>query len=202
MKRFFEVARKVKDGKVVINSKTNEPVLWNVPECDMPEYSTRNAAGADFKAVEDTVIPSIWKKIADALVESGCLATNWITRFVKNDGIYDIKFTDEMKKVIKKIMAPTIIHTGIKAYMQDDEVLYIYNRKSGPKKLGIVMVNSVGVIDSDYYENENTDGEIMFTFYNILPFDVTINKGTVIGQGVFHKFLRSENSKIGGQRVG
>lgn len=202
MKRFFEVARKMEDKKIVINPDTNEPVLWDVSDDDMPEYATKNAAGADFKAVNDTVIPSIWRKAGNVLVESGCLATNWVTSMIKHEGLSDMKFTDEMKKVAKKTMAPTIVHTGIKAYMPEDEVLYIYNRSSGPKKLGIILANSVGVIDSDYYGNESTDGEIMFAYYNILPFDITITKGTAIGQGVFHKFLRAENSKVGGNRTG
>jgi dUTP pyrophosphatase len=49
----------------------------------------------------------------------------------------------------KKGMAPTLVKTGIKAYMMDDEVLYLYNRSSNPKKKGLILANSVGVIDKD-----------------------------------------------------
>ena len=41
---------------------------------------------------------------------------------------------------------PIFVPTGIKAYMDDDEVLFLYNRSSNPKKKGLVLANSVGVI--------------------------------------------------------
>ena len=85
---------------------------------------------------------------------------------------------------------PTLVHTGIKACMEDDEVLELYNRSSNPKKLGLILANSVGVVDADYYNNPDNDGEIMFAFYNFKPWSVTIKAGDKIGQGVFKKFLR------------
>ena len=74
-------------------------------------------------------------------------------------------------------MAPTLIPTGVKAYMEDDEVLYIYNRSSNPKKKGLILANSVGVIDKDYYGNQDNDGHIMVAFFNFKDEDVKINKG-------------------------
>lgn len=87
---------------------------------------------------------------------------------------------------------PTLVHTGIKAFMQPDEALMLYNRSSNPKKLGLVLANGVGVVDSDYYGNPDNDGEIMFAFYNVSGKPVTLNVGDKIGQGVFQKFLRAE----------
>src|SRR5574344_748247 len=88
------------------------------------------------------------------------------------------------------IQPPFMIKTGIKAYMEEDEWLALYNRSSNPKKLGLILANSVGVIDSDYYNNQDNEGEIAFAFYNIFPFPVKIKKGDKIGQGVFSKFLK------------
>lgn len=48
----------------------------------------------------------------------------------------------------------------------------------------------MGVIDADYYNNPDNDGEIMFAFYNIFPWDITIKAGDRIGQGEFVQFLR------------
>ena len=87
---------------------------------------------------------------------------------------------------------PFLVHTGIKAYMAEDEGLFLYNRSSNPGKKGLLLANSVGVVDSDYYNNPDNDGEIMFAFYNCRDEIVTINKGDRIGQGVFTKFLRPE----------
>lgn len=195
--RKFEVARKMKDGKYLTtwDEESKMPVVlrWDVDEDDMPEYATLHSAGADFRAVEDVVVKSLWIQ----LMKSGYLnSKNFIKSSVKNfiGGHDDKELMSEDE--VKKLMAPTLVHTGIKACMEDDEVLYIYNRSSGPKKLGLVLANSVGVIDKDYYNNTDNDGEIMFAFYNFLPFDVKIKKGDKIGQGVFQKFLRPENAKI------
>ena len=54
------------------------------------------------------------------------------------------------------------------------------------------MANGIGLIDKDYYNNVDNDGEIMFAFYNFLPFDRTIHVGDTLGQGVFQKFLYPE----------
>ena len=97
---------------------------------------------------------------------------------------------------------PVLIPTGIKAYMLDDEVLYLYNRSSNPKKKGLVLANSVGVIDKDYYGNSDNDGHIMFAFYNYKVDDILIKKGEAIGQGVFMKYLTTDNDKAIGTRTG
>ena len=102
----------------------------------------------------------------------------------------------------KRGSAPTLIKTGIKAYMQDDEVLYLYNRSSNPKKKGLVLANSVGVVDADYYGNPDNDGHIMFAFYNTRDEDVEIKKGEAIGQGVFMKYLIADDDQAGGERTG
>ena len=102
----------------------------------------------------------------------------------------------------KKGIAPTLVKTGIKAYMADDEVLMLYNRSSNPKKKGLILSNSVGVIDKDYYENQDNDGHIMFAFYNIKDEDIVIKKGDAIGQAVFQKYLITDNDNAQGERVG
>ena len=85
------------------------------------------------------------------------------------------------------------VPTGIKAYMQANEVLHLYDRSSNPKKRGIVLANSVGVIDSNYYENEDNDGHIQGIFMNLTDKPVTIKKGDRIMQGVFITFLTTDD---------
>ena len=109
---------------------------------------------------------------------------------------------DTVVPSFKRGDAPTLIKTGIKAYMQDDEVLYLYNRSSNPKKKGLVLANSVGVVDADYYGNPDNDGHIMFAFYNTRDEDIEIKKGEAIGQGVFMKYLIADDDQAGGERTG
>lgn len=86
--------------------------------------------------------------------------------------------------------------------MQDDEMLCLYNRSSNPKKKGLILANSVGIVDKDYYGNDDNDGHIMFAFYNINPTDTVIKKGDCIGQAIFEKFLISDDDAAEGTRVG
>ena len=76
-------------------------------------------------------------------------------RKTKNSAAYDIEAAEDIViPSFKKGMKPTLVATGLKAYMQEDEVLYLYAKSSGFPKKGIMLSNNVGIIDGDYYENE------------------------------------------------
>lgn len=95
-----------------------------------------------------------------------------------------------------------LVPTNVKVYMQEGEVLYLYDRSSNPRKRGIVLSNSVGVIDKDYYGNPDNDGNIHAQFTNITNDVVTIEKGTAMMQGVFMPFLLADDDDASGVRVG
>ncbi len=124
-------------------------------------------------------------------------------RKTKYSAGYDIEAAEDVTiPSFKKGTNPTLIKTGLKAYMQDDEMLLLYNRSSNPKKKGLILANSVGVVDKDYYGNSDNDGHIMFAFYNIKEEDIEIKKGEVIGQGIFQKYLVTDNDSAEGERKG
>ena len=124
-------------------------------------------------------------------------------RKTKYSARYDIEAAEDVViPSFKKGMNPTLVKTGLKAYMQDDEVLMLYNRSSNPKKKGLILANSVGVVDKDYYGNQDNDGHIMFAFYNIKDEDVTIKKGDAIGQAVFQKYFVTDEDEAEGERMG
>jgi len=123
-------------------------------------------------------------------------------RKTKYSAGYDFECAeDTIIPSFKKGILPVLVPTGIKVYMQDDETLLLYNRSSNPKKKGLVVANSVGVIDKDYYENSENDGHIMFAFYNLSKEDILIKKGEVIGQGVFMKYLMTDDDMAMGKRI-
>ena len=113
---------------------------------NLPKRATKNAAGYDFEAAEDIVIPAVWKQI--------------IHHFTKKS------------EVSEKIVKPVLVPTGIKAYMEHDEYLQLANRSSNPLKRFLTLSNGVGVIDSDYYNNPDNEGHIMFQFSNFGLTDV------------------------------
>ena len=128
---------------------------------------------------------------------------NLPVRKTKYSAGYDVECAeDTVVPSFKKGMNPTLIPTGIKAYMGDDEVLYLYNRSSNPKKKGLILANSVGVVDKDYYGNSDNDGHIMFAFFNIKDEDITIKKGEAIGQAIFSKYLITDDDVASGERQG
>ena len=86
-----------------------------------------------------------------------------------------------------------IIWTDVRSYMQDDEELLIFIRSSIGIKLGIVLSNSVGKIDSDYYGNKKNDGNIGISLYNTTNVLLEFERGIGLAQGTFYKFLKSDN---------
>ena len=119
---------------------------------------------------------------------------NLPTRKTKFAAAYDVEAAEDVIiPSFKKGIKPTIVKTGIKAYMQDDEVLILADRSSNPGKKGIVLANSIGVIDKDYYGNSSNDGHIMFAFFNITNEDIQIKKGDCIGQCMFKKYLLADD---------
>ncbi len=128
---------------------------------------------------------------------------NLPVRKTKYSAGYDIEAAEDVViPSFKKGMNPTLVKTGLKAYMQDDEVMLLYNRSSNPKKKGLILANSVGVIDKDYYGNPDNDGHFMFAFYNIKEEDITIKKGEAIGQAIFQKYLVTDDDDAQGERIG
>ncbi len=87
------------------------------------------------------------------------------------------------------------IPTGIKAYMNSDEVLFLFVRSSMGFKYNVRMCNQVGVIDGDYYDNIDNEGHIWIKLQNEGNTDYVIKKGDKIIQGVFSKYLLADNEE-------
>lgn len=194
--RKFEYARKVvgkdnEDNPLFVVEEDGEAKAYD--KAKFPEYATTYSAGADFFCAEEVVIPSILNKVLkQGIVNKSKDATGWDAVFAANQELtWDKIFSAEEVSV-----KPTLVHTGIKACMEEDEVLHLYNRSSNPAKLGLVLANGVGVVDADYYNNSDNDGEIMFAFYNLSGQDVTLHVGDKLGQGVFQKYLRPDDAVI------
>ena len=128
---------------------------------------------------------------------------NLPVRKTKCSAGYDIEAAEDVViPAFKPGMKPTLVKTGLKAYMMEDEMLCLYNRSSNPGKKGLILANSVGIIDADYYENPDNDGHFMFAFINVKGEDVEIKKGDCVGQAIFQKFLVTDNDVADGERLG
>ena len=94
------------------------------------------------------------------------------------------------------------IPSGVKAAMNEDEILSIYPRSSIGFKTGIRLANTVGIVDSDYYNNSDNEGHIYFQLINLSPFNIILHKGDKIGQGIIHKYITTDDDSAKGTRKG
>lgn len=60
----------------------------------------------------------------------------------------------------------------------------------------------MGVIDKDYYGNEDNDGHIFVQCINIKDEDVIIKKGEAVAQAIFQKYLMIDGDNAEGIRKG
>lgn len=95
-----------------------------------------------------------------------------------------------------------LIPTGIKAFMAYDEYLAIHIRSSMAIKRRVALVNSTGIIDSDYYNNEDNEGHIMIAVLNYGTELVHLEKGERVAQGIFSKYLITNDDDATGVRTG
>ncbi len=132
----------------------------------LPKRATKGSAGYDFAAAIDITLPSIWNVLS------------------QNAGLAAIEQNEGVKEN-KKFLGSTLVPTGIKAFMPEDEYLMLVNRSSNPLKNQLALPNGVGIIDSDYYGNEKNEGEIFVQLINYGLEDYRISRGDRIAQGIF-----------------
>lgn len=96
-----------------------------------------------------------------------------------------------------------IVPMDVKVSMEEDEVLLLYVRSSVGIKKHIVLANGTGVIDSTYYNNQDNDGNICGAFTNLGTEIQEFKAGDRIMQGVFVKYLTTDNDKpLNAARIG
>lgn len=59
-----------------------------------------------------------------------------------------------------------------------------------------------GIVDADYTDNPDNEGELGFLFYNLSNEIVVIEKGDKLGQAIFQKYLITDDDVADGIRSG
>jgi dUTPase len=113
-------------------------------------------------------------------------------RSTSKSGASDIFYTGEVPIVLLPNEKCFII-TGVKAYMQDNEVLLEDVRSSQGLFSDLVLCNTIGVIDSDYYNNAGNEGNIGIALKNTGDKEVIINTGDAVCQLFFVPVLALDN---------
>ena len=110
---------------------------------------------------------------------------------------------DLVKELVKKTdTRMTLIPTGVKVKLEEDQKLELFIRSSTPLGAYLMMANSVGIIDADYYDNPDNEGHIYFQVINLSPFNIRIKKGEIIGQGIISKYDKTTLDDTSTTRVG
>ena len=112
------------------------------------------------------------------------------TRSSKSTAGYDFHLIEDLTIKPGEIIK---VPTGIKSYFEEDETLLIIVRSKTGFKYNIRMVNQVGVIDADYYNNPDNEGHMFFKIQNEGTEEVTFKKGNAVVQGVFMKYLTTNS---------
>lgn len=141
---------------------------------ELPKRATEHSAGYDLTAADDLVIPSLFKK------------------FLEFKPTFQVYSLDEVKGYLNiSGFKPTLVPTGVKVKLEPDCYLSISARSSLPLKHMLLVANSPGIIDADYYNNPDNEGEIFIQLVNLSPFDIQIKKGDRIAQGIIQKYIRT-----------
>lgn len=155
----------------------------------LPIRKTVESAGYDFVVAEDVVIPP-YNELMD--------------RITKLYGPPMLAATlDEAAAAIKLANAKiTLVSTGMKCKLDPGTYLELSVRSSCPLKHWLILGNSVGIIDADYYNNPDNEGEIFFQIINLSPFPIKLKRGDAIGQGIIKPYLTTEDDIATGTRIG
>ena len=154
----------------------------------LPVRKTAQSAGYDFVVAEDIIIPPY--------------VTQHNNMLLKNR--IDVPLTlSEAAAAVKAANAKiTLVSTGMKCQLEEGTYLELSVRSSCPLKHWLILGNSVGIIDADYYNNPDNEGEIFFQIINLAPFPIQLKRGDAIGQGIIKPYLTTEDDNATGERTG
>lgn len=150
----------------------------------MPARKTTHSAGYDFAVAEEIIIPPL--KYCQELLKQN-----------------DILSLDEMAALTKRTkVKPSLVSTGVKCKMEEDNYLELMVRSSTPLKYWLVMSNGVGIVDADYYNNSDNEGEIFLEIINLSPNPIILHPGDIIGQGILKSYIKIDDDDTSTERAG
>ena len=154
----------------------------------LPVRKTANSAGYDMVVAEDIIIPPYYNQLNHLAVP----------------GVEGLDITIDKMATLTKMtgVKPTLVSAGVKCCLEEGTYLELSVRSSTPLKYWLILANGVGIIDADYYNNQDNEGEIFFQLINLSPFPIQLRKGDIIGQGIIKTYLTTDNDVATGERVG
>lgn len=123
-----------------------------------------------------------------------------VINFIKDEMTISLNDMRDLTKRVNSRM--TLVPTGVKVKLEDNQKLELMIRSSSSMGAYLMLANGVGLIDADYYNNEDNEGHIFFQVINMSPFNIKLEKGNIIGQGVISTYDKAEDDNSTDLRVG
>lgn len=172
----------------------------------LPVRATANSAGYDFAVAQDTILKPYEDHIREMTLLKDTSFEQWLKNLLdttkETTPIQPLTLTDVANLTGKYKNRPTLVSTGMKCKLDPSTYLELSVRSSTPLKHWIVLANGVGIIDADYYNNPDNEGEIFFQLINLSPYNIILKKGEKIGQGIIKQYLTTEDDAATGDRLG
>lgn len=112
----------------------------------------------------------------------------------------------DFNSLIEKNLLPgesVLIPTGVKCSLNENDVLLLIVRSSLGFKHNIRLVNQVGVIDADYYNNESNEGHILIKLKNEGDHEFKIEVGSAVAQGLIVNYnVVDDEEEVTTTRIG
>lgn len=160
---------------------------FNEIDLPLPVRKTAESAGYDFVVAEDIIIPPY-------------------SELIEKMDAYSPVITPGLEEAAAAIKAAnakvSLVSTGMKCKLDLGTYLELSVRSSCPLKHWLILGNAVGIIDADYYNNPDNEGEIFFQIINLAPFAIQLKRGDTIGQGIIKSYLITEDDNATGARIG
>lgn len=146
----------------------------------LPTRATKGSAGYDLYVSKDTIVKPY-------------LAHAQALEMYMYEDDYGIASLDAVEKAtqgsdIMGTFRPTLVPTGVACHLDEGYYLEITVRSSTPLKYWLIMANSKGVIDSDFYPNP-----MYLQLINLSPYPIRLKAGDRIAQAIIHKYEVVDN---------
>ena len=172
----------------------------------LPVRATANSAGYDFVVAKDIVLKPYEDHMRELLLLRDVSLDQILENLIesaKGTAVTQPLTLSEIANLTGKYKnKPTLVSTGMKCQLDPGTYLELSVRSSTPFKHWIILANGVGIIDADYYNNPDNEGEIFFQLINLSPFDIILKKGEKIGQGIIKNYLTTDDDTATGDRLG
>ncbi len=176
---------------------------------NLPIRKTANSAGYDFEVAESIVIPPYTEALKALSENIAQIAMLDEKNHIKDEegNVVSVKVDPmslkELNDIVKAYnIKPTLVSTGVKCHLNKDTYLELSVRSSTPLKYWLILANGVGIIDADYCDNPDNEGEIFFQLINLSPVPIVLHKGDIIGQGIIKYFEITDDDTADGNREG